>query len=230
MTSQLNILKKEYGIDSNIIIAIVDQSDIGDELYRYKNINESLFSQTLNDQNKNFQIESINNFENINLSSFKLIQYLYNYYFFLKKTYNLEKIETIKIIIKRIKSKLYKIPIVLYPLHSDISHKEKEIIKKRIDNYINFAYKNKKLKSIYFVTHPHLKHIEGNSYKINISSIIDEVISESKYKKSITHINFKKLKTNIDKTIYIQGDDFSHLTIDAYSNYYLPEILQRIKF
>ena len=40
MTIQLNILEKEYGIDPNIIIAIVDQSDIGDELFRYKNINK----------------------------------------------------------------------------------------------------------------------------------------------------------------------------------------------
>lgn len=230
MTSQLNILNKEYSIDPNIIIAIVDQSDIGDELFRYKSINESLFSQTLHNQNKNFQNDAINNFENLNLSSFKLIQYFYNYYSLHKKIYSSEKIGAINIIYKKIKSKLYKIPKVLYPLHYGISYNEKKIIKKRINNYINFAFKNKKLRDIYFVTHPHLKHINKNSYKINISSIIDEVISESKYNKNITHINFEKLKTYMDKEIYVKGDDFSHLTPYAYSNYYLPEILQRIKF
>ena len=116
------------------------------------------------------------------------------------------------------------------PLINEKKETKKEIIKKRVDNYVNFAFKNKNLREIYFVTHPHLKHLEKNSYKINISSIVDEVISESKHSKSIIHINFEKINQSLDKIIYVKGDVFSHLTTDAYSNYYLPEILQRIKF
>tara|TARA_B100000073_G_scaffold334642_1_gene327397 strand:- start:978 stop:2081 length:1104 start_codon:yes stop_codon:yes gene_type:complete len=230
MTSQLNILEKEYDINPNIIIAIVDQSDIGDELFRYKSINKSLFSQTLHNQNKNFQNDAINKFETFNLSSLKLIQYFYNYYNLHKKIYNSEKVGVINMMYKKIKSKIYKIPRVLYPLHYGISYNEKEIIKKRVDNYVNFAFKNKNLREIYFVTHPHLKHLDENSYKINISSIVDEVISESKYSKSIIHINFEKINQSLDKIIYVKGDVFSHLTSDAYSNYFLPKILEKINF
>ena len=230
MTSQLDILKKEYDINPNIIVAIVDQSDIGDELFRYKSINESLFSQTLHNQNKNFQEDALNNFETFNLSFFKLVQYFYNYYNLHKKIYSSEKVGVINMMYKKIKSKFYKIPRVLYPLHYGISHNEREIIKKRINNYVNFAFKNENLRNIYFVTHPHLKHIKKKSYKINISSIIDEVISQSKYNQNIIHINFETLNKSTDKTIFVKGDEFSHLTPNAYSNYYLPEILQRINF
>ena len=47
MTSQLDILQREFEIIPNIIIVIIDQTDIGDELYRYKNVENDFFSKTL---------------------------------------------------------------------------------------------------------------------------------------------------------------------------------------
>ena len=136
----------------------------------------------------------------------------------------------IDLVYKQLKASFFKIPKILYPLQYGFSFNEKETVKKRIKNYIEFAFKNRNLKKIYFVTHPHLKHLDENGYKINISSIIDEAINETSFKNNIDHINFSKMKESKNRNIYQETDTYSHLTDDAYSNYYLPTILGEINF
>ena len=131
---------------------------------------------------------------------------------------------------KQIKVIFFKIPKVLYPLQYGFSFNEKDTVKKRIKNYIEFAFKNKNLKKIHFVSHPHLKHLDNNGYIINVSSIIDEAINETNFKNNINHINFWKINESKNHDIYLKKDPFSHLTDDAYSNYYLPTILGEINF
>lgn len=230
MTSQLNILEKEFEIKPSIIIAIIDQTDIGDELFRYKSVDEDYFSKTLTVTNKNFKLSTINNFNKLNFSSFKLIQYLYHFHLYNKNIFDTGKYEFMDLFYKQIKASFFKIPKVLYPLQYGLSFNEKNTVKKRIKNYIEFAFENKNLKKIYFVSHPHLKHFDKNGYVINISSIIDEAINETSLKINIEHINFSKIKESKNPDIYLKTDPFSHLTDDAYSNYYLPTILGKINF
>ena len=230
MTSQLNILEEEFEIKPSIIIAIIDQTDIGDELFRYKNTEKDYFSKTLTATNKSFQLNAIDNFNKLNFSSFKLIRYLYNYYLHNKNIFDFNKFEFVDLLYKQLKASFFKIPKIMYPLHYGFSFNEKETIKKRIKNYIEFAFKNKNLKKIYFVSHPHLKHLDKGGYIINVSSIIDEAINETTFKNNIDHINFSKMKDSKNHNIYQKTDKYSHLTDDAYSNYYLPTILRRINF
>ena len=96
--------------------------------------------------------------------------------------------------------------------------------------YINFAFNNNNLKKIYFVSHPHLKHLDKKGYVLNISSIIDETINDSNFKNKIEHIDFKKINKFINENVFIKTDPFSHLTSDAYLNYYLLKILEKIDF
>ena len=44
MASQLFILKKEFNINPTILISIIDQTDIGDELYRYRSLDKKSFA------------------------------------------------------------------------------------------------------------------------------------------------------------------------------------------
>ncbi len=230
MTSQLNILEKEFKIKPSIIIAIIDQTDIGDELFRYSRADKGLFSKTLKNSIKNFQLNAIDDFERLNFSSFKLIKYFYNYYLLNKNLLNYNDLEVMNILYKQTKAKFFKISKILYPLKYGINYKEKEIIKKRISNYIKFSFKNENLKKIYFVSHPHYKHLDKNGYIVNISSIIDETIKESDLKDYIYHINFNKIKQSRNYEIYKKTDPYSHLTDDAYANYYLPTILKTVDF
>ena len=38
MTSQLNLLRNDFNFNPDFLIAVIDQTDIGDELCRYKNL------------------------------------------------------------------------------------------------------------------------------------------------------------------------------------------------
>ena len=230
MTSQLFILKKEFNINPTILIATIDQTDIGDEIYRYRSLNQKSLSPTLTKLHIKFFEEVKKSFDSSNLSVFKLIQYMNLYFSLHKDIYKLGNLDTIKIITKKVRAKIFRMPIVLSPLRFGINEFEKDIVMKKINNYINIASKNKKLKKIYFVTHPHLNHLQkfGGKYVLNIADIIDEVILISPHSKLLNHINFSKLETSIDLNLFLKEDEFSHLTVDAYKNYYWPTIFDEI--
>ena len=232
MTSQLFILRKEFNISPTILITIIDQTDIGDEIYRYRSLDKKSFSPILTNLHINFYKKAINNFEKNNLSFFKLIQFAKSYFFLHKKVYGLSNFNTLKIILKKTKAKIFGVPIVLSPLRFGINEFEEDIIKKRINNYINIALDNNNLEKIYFVTHPHLKHLKflGGKYVLDVADLIDEIILSSPHSSVLEHINFSKLNKSIDPSIFEEGDNFSHLTTEAYKNYYYPSILKEIKF
>tara|TARA_X000000950_G_scaffold208676_1_gene250930 strand:+ start:821 stop:1921 length:1101 start_codon:yes stop_codon:yes gene_type:complete len=229
MMSQLYILKKEFKIKPSIIIAIIDQTDLGDELYRYRNLNKNSLSPSLSKQHLNFYLDSNKKFQKTNSSIIKLIDYAYSYFLLNKSIYNLNNYETSLILFKKIKSKLFGVPIVLSPIKFGINDKEKNMFKSKLENYIDFAFKNENLNKIYFVTHPHLNHLNGE-FKININSIIDEIIKNNKNTKNIKHIDFHKINKNISKDIFDKGDIFSHLTENAYINYFFPTVFSKIEF
>jgi len=232
MTSQLFILKKEFNISPTILITIIDQTDIGDEIYRYMSLDKKSFSPTLTSLHVNFYKKISDNFEKTNLSFFKLIQFAKSYFFLHKEIYGLKNLNTLKIISKKIKAKIFGVNLVLSPLRFGINEFEKNIIKKRINNYINIALDNNSLKKIYFVTHPHLNHLKvsGGKYILDVSDLIDEIILSSPHTSVLEHINFSKLNKSIDPSIFKKGDNFSHLTNKAYRDYYYPAILEEIKF
>ena len=230
MTAQLFILNKEFNLKPTTIVAIIDQTDFGDELYRYSSIGNKKLSLTLTNIQKNFYKDILQRLNNSNFSSFKLARFFNDYFFFQKEIYNLSSIQTINLILKKVKSKIFNVPILLFPLKYGVNNSEKNIFKNRLNNYIEVANLNKKLDKIYFVTHPHKNHLgENPEYIFNVKDVIDEIINESKFKKKLKHIDFSKIQNGKDSVIYEEKDIFSHLTVDAYSNYYYPSIFEAIK-
>ena len=228
MMSQLYILKKEFNIKPSIIIAIIDQTDIGDELYRYQTLKNNSFAPTLTKLHLEFYFESKKKLNQYNISLIKLLNYSYSYFNLNKNLYNLDNIDTFLFLSKRIKAKLFDIPIVLSPLKFGLTKNEKNIFKMRLENYINFAFINTNLDHLYIVTHPHLKHLT-NEFKLNINNLVDETINENENHEKIQHIDFMKLNSKFDKEIYLKEDVFSHLNEVSYLNYYFPSIFSKIK-
>ncbi len=229
MMSQLYILENEFKIKPSIIIAIIDQTDLGDELYRYRTLNKKSLSPTISKIHLDFYSKINIKFQQKNLSIIKLFDYFYSYFLVNKKIYNLNNYGTILILSKKIKSKLFGVPIVLSPMKFGISEKEKDLFKSKLENYINLAFNNEKLEKIYFVTHPHLSHLDGE-FKININSLVDEIIKNNKRINNIEHLDFKKIHKTINKGIFNKEDIFSHLTESAYKDYYYPTIFSKINF
>lgn len=229
MMSQLYILEKEFKIKPSIIIAIIDQTDIGDELYRYRTLNKKSLSPGLSSMHLDFYSEINKKFKQKNLSIIKLYNYGYSYFLLNKSIYNLNNYETCSILLKKIKSKLFGVPMVLSPIKFGINDSEKNLFKSKLENYINLAFSNKNLKRIYFVTHPHLNHLNGE-FKININSIIDEIIENDKKTKNLIHLDFEKFNKTINKDIFDEKDVFSHLKENAYKDYFFPTIFSKIDF
>lgn len=229
MMSQLYILEKEFKIKPSIIVAIIDQTDLGDELYRYRSLNKKSLSPTLSKIHSDFYLKINKEFQQTSLSIIKLFNYAYSYFLLNKNIYNLNNYETCLILSKKIKSKLFGIPIVLSPVKFGINDAEKNIFKSKLENYINLAFNNENLKRIYFVTHPHLNHL-NDEFKININSIIDEIIENNRNFKNIEHLDFEKINKIINKDIFDKEDIFSHLTEKAYKDYFFPTIFSKLDF
>ena len=227
MTVQLDILEKELNIKPSIIIAIIDQTDIGDELYKYKDTNNK-FALNLLESDRIFQLKSIEKLKTFNLSSYKLLQYTLDYYIYKKKRNNISNIGFIKSIFDKVNSAIFDVPEVLYPLKRGISINEKNLFSKRLKNYIDQAFENKNLKKIFFVTHPDKYHLK-NEFVTNVSTIVDQIIIESRFKKNLNHINFSKNNKDINIESFRKLDPYSHPTEEAYLNYYLPTLLEKIK-
>ena len=230
MTVQLDIFENEFKIKPSIIVAIIDQTDIGDELFKYKDIDNNEFSLSLLHLDKKFQLEAIDNFKQFNSSIYKLAEYLINYFNYFKNRTNLTNFDTINYMIDKTKAKFFNLPEVFYPLKRGLNSSEKEIFVKRVNTYINIAFQNDNLKYIYFVTHPHPEHLENNKKFIsNVSTLIDDAISDSKFIEKLNHINFSENNKNVNIESFVKLDKFSHLTDDSYLDYYLPTIFDEIE-
>ena len=72
-------------------------------------------------------------------------------------------------------------------------------------------------------------HLNGE-FKININSIVDEIIKNNKKNKNLIHLDFEKFNKTINKEIFDEKDIFSHLKENAYKDYFFPTIFSKIDF
>ena len=247
MKLQLEILEKDFGILPNIIIAYIDQTDIGDENCRYKN--SRIF------KNNNLVAVKVDNFSNsiFNLSkvygeskillerkskikqSFYLLNFRVKYNLHKFKNKNLAKIKRIKNYgyKNRKNKKCYWSNIQNYLINS--TNSELEYFEESLTNYINYALSKNNIEKIFIVTFPHKNHIlellDGNEnlYKHNVSDIVDKLIAN---KESIYHLNFTKLinekKIRITKDDYIANDPSSHLIPAVHRNMFIKRIVNYV--
>ena len=232
MTVQLFILNRDFNINPSILVAIIDQTDLGDEIYRYNNPDWSQNKINYFDQSHEKKLIKI--FTSKKLSIIKLYEITKLYY--VSKYNKLEKnnINTIKYVFSRFKDFLQGTPAVLSPLKNGLSDNDESIFTKRLNIYIEIAFKNKNLEKIIFVTHPHKKHLlKKNRYKSDVGSVLDRIINKSSFKNKIEHVNFLKDEINVINKfdinkLFLKDDVYSHLTEEAYLNYYYPKIIKKI--
>lgn len=224
MKVQYKILEEQYKIKPNYLIAIIDQTDIGDELCRYKHniiedkngnvdyINREINTGAVMDVSKYYAFSKIilekNNFINFHITNY----YFYKAFNQIKtRIYNLKKFGFKNS--GNYKCEFQQIQKYLFNLSND----DRNYFKKRIQEYINYLDSKPYLKKIFIVTFPHKKHLE-KSYKINVSDIINELSLSKKFE----HINFMELINNnkFDKDkIYEFNDPASHLNHEAHALY-----------
>ena len=223
MQIQLNILEKDFNIKPNIVIAYIDQTDIGDELCRYKyNRKYDDDNNLISVINKNysrsvFEYTRINNIsEIILLNNSKLLRTYHLTNFFIKysyyralnkfigiKKYGWKNRNIRKCHFSQITNYLNKID------NADLLYFEE-----RIKDYLKVLLEKKHIDQIILITFPHYNHLyeqESNKkYNVNVSNIVDKFTQS--YDK-VYHLNFSDLIINnkISFDSYSYKNDKSHL-------------------
>lgn len=211
MKIQIDILKQDFDLKPDILITFIDQTDIGDELCRYKSkIKKNNQNQIIGierekntgavfDYSKYYRFSEIINRD----KNFETI-YITNYYFekFFKETiHKLRKLNDQSYLCKFNDINKY-----LY----NITDSERKYFEKTLFNYVKKVNNDETIKKIFLITFPHKNHL-NNSYKINVSSLINNIDLPKKFE----HINFNKiLKENnfLGENIYEPLDEASHLS------------------
>ena len=244
MSVQLDVLEEDFKIFPSIIIAYIDQTDIGDENCRYKN----------NKTYKNGILKSVRPDDHL------MYRDIFNY----TEIYGLSKIslsnspkilKTFQLINFKFKHGLTKSSIRFYRKYISQSKSDKEKITKcyvpeiqkylinpnetdikyfadSIREYLKKIDQKRHVKKLFLVTAPHKKHFyknleQKNSYKVNVSDIVDSIIKD---KKNVTHINISKILLN-DKNFNYENiwlDDEMHFNYDFYGKLFIQKILDEL--
>ena len=235
MNLQLDLLEKDFKIFPDIVVAYIDQVNIGDELCRYKK----------NKVYSNGKLASINpetdfsgpgwynyselygisriylNNNNKFLKTFQLI----NFKIYYKTNQFLNKIK--KNFLSDKKNEIKKCyfeeveKYLIKPTKEDIRNFEKTI-----EEYIEKVKEKKNIKKLILVTFPYKKHFES-SYNYHVSDSVERVVSK---KENIEHLNFSKLLLNDKKFKHenIWFHDQIHLNAITHANLFIKKILTEL--
>jgi len=225
MSAQLNKIRSQFEESPQTIIAIIDQTDLGDELCRYKNLREVIDGKVVVRPAPPggpgyYTLHSLFNKYKVLTSSLPFSLRLIKYEILNDQIVNRMKNENKKCGYNDI----------LGILKDDISDHDLRYWNYIFTEYINNVFSDSNLKHLIIVTHPHKYHINGE-YVLNIYDLVINNVTRSSYKNQITVLNFFELSkmNGIDiNKIFIEDDSYSHLKPDYISNYYLPKIIQSL--
>ena len=226
MHAQFRILENNFGIKPNVVVIYVDQTDIGDELCRYKDL---------------LNIDSDGNLISVEMEKFPLYNSPFNFheriYFSEIQAKNKNKVVITQLFINyKIKKSLIKIKkkfqitfinkkmfrkchwstIENYTKSiNDDEKKHFDLVLKRFFNYLN----NKNfVEKVYVVTHPHKSQLD-NKNVVNASNFVEKAVKDFK---KFNHINFSKILSD-NKLFYknesIWKKDNIHLNNENYINF-----------
>ena len=238
MNVQLDVLEKDFKILPNIVIAYVDQSDIGDENCRYKNhkffengVLKSIQPESHLMWRDTFNYSQIYEMSKISLkNNSKILQtfFLTNFKF----KYGLKK-SSIRFYRKYISTnKVYKEKLIKcywseterYLINPN--NTATEYFKDQVKEYLENMKKKEHIEKIFFVTFPHKKNF-NKTYKLNVSDVIESIVKDEKI---VTHINFSKILLNDNNFNYenIYLNDDIHLNGDNHANLFMKIILDEL--
>ena len=226
MTSQLFLLRNDFGHNPEYLIAVIDQTDIGDEICRYKKLRSREKGRVIVkpedgnsiEYNSGFYImDNFRMFFSENYSIVKVFNYLKNDY---KQKKNRKKYKL------RCTKKQ-----ILGPLKNGLNDSQKEYIISVLNDYFNEAFSYPDLKKLIIITHPHRGHLSGE-YILNITDLIHEAKLKSNHNNNIKIVSF--LKSFKDSSfddldnIFIDNDAYSHLNNNYFLNNILPKVIAEI--
>ena len=248
MQLQYEILEKDFNIKPNIVVAYFDQTDVGDELCRYKDkrvydknntlvaVKKENYSRATYDYTKIFYISEIALLDDSSLiRTFKFTNFFIKYGFlrFIDKSKSISKNGW-----KNVDDSKCRVNKILKYL-SNSHDNEISFFEDRIKDYINLLLNKEYIEKIILVTFPHKEHLyngydilnnKKNHYSINVSNIIEKIV---KNEKKIYHLNFSKLiferKIYLDNNAFLLYDLASHLKEKYHATIFTQEIINLLE-
>ena len=238
MNLQLDVLEQDFEILPNIVIAYVDQSDIGDEYCRYRNhsffengVLKSIQPESHLMWRETFNYSEIYEKSKISLKSkskilqtFFLTNFKFKYGFVKSSTRLYRKYVSTNKADKEKLAKCYWGTIEKYLIKHHVT--ETEYFKNRVKDYLEKMKKKEHIEKIFFVTFPHKKNF-NKTYKLNVSDVIESVVKDEKI---VTHINFSEILLNDNNFNYenIYLNDGIHLNRNNHANLFMKIILDEL--
>jgi len=221
MAVQYRILKKDFGINPGVVIAIIDQTDVADETCRYR-------KQLAQDSHGNAIVKP---YDPDDAQPYSILPYL-------------DQIDILdedhSALVRLIKYKLKKlIPInpagcsyeqVVAPMKGKLTEEEHAYFVGRLQNYIDTVFdQSDPGMRLLFVTHYHRGHLTGE-YSNSVATLVRETIGQSEFSSRIALVDFAPGdygSAGIDD-VFQSGDPWSHLTAAAHRRTYTQKILAKL--
>tara|TARA_Y100000590_G_scaffold50663_1_gene53384 strand:- start:40 stop:1194 length:1155 start_codon:yes stop_codon:yes gene_type:complete len=247
MLLQYEILEREFNIKPNMVVTYIDQTDIGDEICRYKNkrilnnsgklikVKKETFASSVYDYTKIYFLSKL---ELSDRSKFYKSILLLNFnikYQVIRGIYRFKEVIRVGWENRDISKCRFK-EIQKYLISSSPSNQN--YFENKLKDYFNYLLKKDYIENIVVVTFPHKAHIfevtnskkERIVYSVNVSNIVDKIV---KNEKKIIHLNFTNLINNkkiiLKKNMYIKGDPTSHLNEKFHAEIFTKTIINQLK-
>jgi len=250
MNLQLDILEKDFNIYPNVIVAYFDQSDMGDEICRYKNkkifndknelikVKEEKYSRNIFNYTKLHEESSVLLSKKSNFrKSLDLLNFNIKYSYHKQKNKILFKMKGIKE--KGFKGRKLKKECTWNDIERPlVENNPNEILyfKKQIENYLDKVSEKKHIKKVFIVTFPHRANLyplknQFNQmiyYNVNLADIIENII---KKRDGIEHLNFTKEIKGNEKYFYDNAyiDFDPHLKEDFHYSLFAKTIVEKLE-
>lgn len=225
MTVQLQVLRDDFNVNPKIIVAYIDQTDIGDEVCRYRNKIEVDPNGKLkilpNDlqvkrgYDYEYDIQRINVLDSDEIALFRFAGLakldIKRRFFTPKGGCGWEQISN--------------------PLYSKMTEDEKVYFVERVKKYIEEVFSNSdSVDKLILVTHFHRGHVFKN-YSLDVAELVSMAVEQSGYKKRIQTMAFtgSRYPGFSDQELFIEGDRASHLKETPHSEIFTREIINSIE-
>ncbi len=216
-TVQLKILRNDFNINPDKIISIIDHTDVGDEICRYKDMLEF-------DDDKN--LINVRPEDKYSAEVFTVERYLSKAIIYTSNDFNIVKFIKNKIFRKDIKDNRKYDPIctfteIMRPIEIGLNENEYTYLKEVTLRYIDTVFDDKNVEKLLFVVHPHMKHFT-KEYNFYFGDFLKEILQENINKDKIVLLDFKEIfyevyfkgdKSKNYKNIFVSGDAASHLNL-----------------
>ena len=218
-TAQLKVLRRDFNIHPDKIITIIDHTDVGDEICRYKDKIELNSDGSLN----RVRPEDLYSSEvyNVRIYLTKVGNYISDDWY-ITKFINNRKFKK-KVREKKVGSMVCGFSNIMRPVINGLDKDEYIYLEEVTLRYINEVFSDKNVKKLLLVVHPHIKHFTGE-YKFYFADFLKDILPKSKFKNKITVLDFKKefyntyFEGDVTKNfedVFLVEDKSSHLKINA---------------